>query len=177
MILVDAVFLVVAVLISALVWMLSSRRIAVTILAFSFLLVGLAQFNQNFAFAVVLGGVPIALRHSRKTRVVCAVVLLALQLSLLGPGFVTSRREVNGTAYQKQDHQTSYQKAYWEGVGAAYDFLGERIIPSALFYSLALAILILVPYRRKQEKSNETIDGIGEYIASPSLQKLGVMKE
>ena len=80
MIIVDTVFLVVAVLVSILIWLRFSRRIAGIVLVFSFLLVCLVQVDQHLGYAAVLVGIPIALRHSRKIRAVCAAMLLILQL-------------------------------------------------------------------------------------------------
>lgn len=157
---IDAVFVVVAVLLGVLVWRRWSRKAAIAILLLSLTLVALAQFSLDLGLAVALVGVPIVWRQSHKTRVVCAAILLVCQLVLLGPDFVTSLRPVNGMACQQEDDQTSYRQAYWEGVHAMHNYLAKAVIHPAVLYVIALAILVVVPYRKKEPQQSPSGDSL-----------------
>jgi hypothetical protein len=164
----DIVFTIIAFLISALVWRGDGRRTGLMVLLFQLMLIGLGQISVDLGLASVLVGVPLWLRDSRKVRVTCAAILLVFQFALLGPTFMVSRRVINEKVYQTEDRQTSYRQAYWDGVRAMHEHLEKVMVQPIALYTIALAILVFVPYRKQEEESQQTSAGDVANRAAPA---------
>ena len=159
------VWTIIAFLVSALIWRLYGKSVGRIVLFLLLLFIGLSCISIDLGFASLLIGVPLWLRDSRRTRLVCATILLLFQFALLGPTFVTSMRAVAKKVYQSEDRQTSYRKAYFEGASSMQDYLATAMVQPVALYSIVFAVLIFVPCREKREKSQPTPAGDAETSA------------
>ena len=99
-----------------------------------------------------LVALPIWQRQSRKIRVICAAILLTCQLCLLGPAFTSLHRNVPQPSKEKGSSQVVYREAWYDGMYAMRAQFSKVLIAPLFYYTVALSILVFVPYRQKKEE-------------------------
>ena len=108
------------------------------------------MISIDLILAVALVALPIWQGHSRKIRVICAAILLTCQLCLLGPTYAVLHRSVPQPSEEKGSSNAIYREAWFDGLDAMKEQFSRVLIPPLFYYTVALTILVLFPYRQKK---------------------------